>query len=116
MDQPVKTLVNSFIIFMGLFLLVSCLTFAMLSNNARDTLNAVTEYVEIKGYDNAVITNLANKTGTEIAVVPLTSNNGIATNGEKNRYEIQVSFKHVFAWLNLKNKITYSAITRAVDY
>lgn len=116
MDTPVKSLTNLFVIFIGVFLLMSCVTFAILSNNARDTLNAVVAYVEIKGYDEGTISNVAERTGTEIAVVPLNSNEGITANGDKNRYQVDVSFEHIFAWILQRNKVTYTAITRAVEF
>lgn len=103
-------MVNLAIIFLGTFLLVSCITFSILSNAARDTLNSTVEYLEIYGYEATVISNYAERRHIEINVTPLVAPE------DKTRYEVSTSFTHTFAWINLTNKITYTATTRAVEY
>lgn len=103
-------MVNLVIITLGTFLLISCFTFSALSNNARDTLNATVEYLEIYGYDQSTIDTYATQRGIDIGVTPLTAPEG------KTRYEVTASFSHMFAWINLSSRISYTATTRAVEY
>jgi len=35
---------------------------------------------------------------------------------EGERYEVKVSFSHVFAWLNFEKMITFTGTTRQVNY
>ena len=114
MDQPIKTLVTLVFVFLGAFLMITILTFGVVANNARDVLYTVVDFVEINGYDAAIINDYAQKTHTTINVVE--TNSGIAANGEKNRYVVSVSFTHALAWLNSSHTLTYRATTKAVDF
>ncbi|MBR3250952.1 MAG: hypothetical protein IKF80_04525 [Erysipelotrichaceae bacterium] len=99
---------------MGAALLTTIMTFGVVSQNAHDVLYAVTDYLEINGYDADVINNYAQRTHTTINVSE--TNGGIGANGDKKRYMVTVSFTHSLAWINQDHTLSYSAITKAVDY
>ena len=67
------------------------------------------EHVEINGLDADAIDNFAKETNTTIQVTPIEVNDGF-------RYQIEVSFHHIFAFLNYDKEITYSGTTRVVEY
>ena len=110
MDQSVKTLVNLVVIFVGMMLLLSCVSFFIVSAKARTTLYSVIENIEIYGYDAAVVNNTAQNTKTQIEV------NLIESTSQGSRYQVQVSFDHVFSFIQFKKQITYTATTRLVSY
>ena len=114
MDQPIKTLTTLIVTFICAFFLLSILTFGIVSNNARTVLYTVEDFIEINGYDQEVIQNYAEKTNTQIEVTPI--NEGVYANGGMNRFKVQVSFKHFLAWINFEPRVTYTAITRGVEY
>ena len=109
MDQPVKTLGTLFFTFVGMILLVTCIAFYCVSAQARSTMYSTIEYVEIYGYNADAIDEFANKTNTTIQVTPIEVDDG-------HRYQIEVSFHHIFAFFNYDKEITYSGTTRVVEY
>lgn len=114
MEQPIKTLITMIFVFLGAFLLVTIMTFGVVSQNARNTLYTVVDYLEINGYDASVINDYADRTNTIINVSE--TSGGINSNGEKTRYVVTVSFTHALAWINQSHTLSYTATTKAVDY
>lgn len=111
MDSSVKVMINIILIFIGIILLTSCISFFMLATNARSVLYSVIQYVEVYGDDNEKIVTFANNTNTMINVSPID-----ITPLTGHRYKIDVSFEHIFGWLNLHKTVTYSGVTRMVEY
>lgn len=111
MDSSVKVMINIILIFIGIILLTSCVSFFMLATNARSVLYSVIQYVEIYGDDSEKIEAFANNTNTMINVSPID-----ITPLTGHRYKIDVSFEHLFGWLNLQKAVTYSGVTRMVEY
>jgi len=109
MDQSVKTLGTLFFTFIGMILLVTCIAFYCVSAQARSTMYSTIEYVEIYGYNADAIDEFAKKTNTAIQVTPITVDDGF-------RYQIEVSFHHIFSFLNYDKEITYLGTTRVVEY
>lgn len=109
MDQSIKTIGSLIFSFVAILLLISCLSFYLLSAHARSTMYSTIENVEIFGYDKNTIDEYARKTNTSIQVTPIDTEEGY-------RYQILVSFHHSFAFLNNDRQFTYSGITRVVDY
>lgn len=109
MDHSIKTIGTLIFSFVAMLLLISCLSFYLLSAHARTTMYATIENVEIYGYDQAVIDDYAKQTNTSIQVTPITTDEGY-------RYKVLVSFHHSFAFLNNDRQYTCSGITRVVEY
>lgn len=109
MDETVKSLGSLLFTFIGMILLVTCIAFYCISAHARSTMYSAIEYVEIYGYDADAIDEFANKTNTAIQVTPIAVDDGF-------RYQIEVSFHHIFAFLNYDKEMTYSGTTRVVEY
>ncbi len=117
MDLSAKTLIQMILIVMGIFLLMSIVTYSVVSANARDAAYAIVEYLEINGYDSEaqdIIDEYSDSSNLEVSVTPV--NDGIYTNGSRNRYRVDVSFDHFFSVINLVKDTTYTLYTRAVDY
>lgn len=111
MDLSVKVMINAIVIFIGIILFTSCITFFLLAANARSILYATTQYVEIYGNQTEKINEIANSTNTNITVTMMN-----VTPLSGYRYQIKVSFVHMFAWLNLSKSITYTGVTRLVAF
>lgn len=94
---------------MGVFLFVTLLSFSTKSSIARQTMYSTIEYIEVYGYEPDVISEYAQKSGTEINVTPIDVENGY-------RYKVSVSFDHFFAVLKFQDNYTYEATTRVVEY
>lgn len=109
MNSAVKTIGALILSFVAILLLISCLSFYLLSAHARSTMYSTIENVEIFGYDKSTIDDYAKKTKTSIQVTPIDTDEGY-------RYQVLVSFHHSFAFLNNDRQYTYSGITRVVDY
>ena len=109
MDHSIKTIGTLIFTFVAMLLFISCISFYMLSAHARSTMYSTIENVEIFGYDKVEIDNFARETNTSIQVTPLETDEGY-------RYQVLVSFRHSFAFLNNDRQFTYSGITRVVDY
>ena len=116
MEQAVKTLVHLFILFIGVFLLVTILTFGIAVHNAKTVLYSVIDFVEIAGFEPDVIADYADKTHTQIEVTPTADNTIYASGEERERYTVEVTFQHALAWVQLKPTITLKGVTRAVEY
>jgi len=109
MDHSIKTIGTLILSFVAILLLVSCLSFYLLSAHARTVMYSTIENVEIFGYNKNEIDDYARKTKTSIQVTPIDTEEGF-------RYQILVSFHHSFAFLNNDRQFTYSGITRVVEY
>ena len=119
MDEPVDMLVKLVLLFSGIFLLISCLTFYMNCVNARNTLNAVVEYIEVNPtevFDATLVNDYCADKNVACAWTTGSSDIGVEGNAGLNRYEVSVSFNHWFAWISLNRSITFTALTRIVDY
>lgn len=110
MDLSVKSIFSVLFTFIAMMLILSVFTFYCVSTNARETLYSTIENIEQYGYQSEIIDQVAHNTNTTINVTP------VETNDELNRYEVSVSFHHVFAFVNVDKQITYTGITRAVDF
>ncbi|MEA5027138.1 MAG: hypothetical protein VB012_05745 [Erysipelotrichaceae bacterium] len=111
MDHSIKTLINVFIGFLGLILMLSCISFFMAATRARSVLYAVIQYVEVYGNKTSMIDEYAADTATVISVSPLE-----VDSHDGYRYQISVTFSHWMSWLNFQKSITYSSKTRFVKY
>jgi len=111
MDQSVKTLIQVIIIFVGLILMISCVSFFIIATDARSTMYSVIQHIEIYGYQPEVIQQYADETNTTIQVRSLENNQD-----KGNRYQVSVSFQHIFSFIRLKKDITYTSLTRLVQY
>ena len=111
MDLSIKTLINLIVIFMGVLLFTSCISFILVATHARSVLYSVTQYVEIFGNDTNTINEYAQKTNTIISITPID-----ITPVSGYRYQVDVSFTHLMALLNFNKDITYSSMTRIIDY
>lgn len=111
MDSSVKVMINVMLIFIGIILLTSCISFFLYASNARSILYSVIQYVEVYGDETNAINDFANMTNTMINVTPLEH-----PSIDKQQYQVEVSFEHLFGWLNLNKNITYSGRTRIVEY
>ncbi len=109
MDTPVKALVQMTVGFIGLLLLLSCLTLFIAYNRATDTMYGVIQDIEIYGNDPARIAAYAQNSNTTIDVQPQASEYG-------QRWQVTVSFSHVFAWLKNRQQLSVTGISRAVEY
>ena len=107
MDSSVKAITSVFITFVGMVLILSCVSFFMAYNKATSTLYSVVQDVEIYGIDSTRM-QLYQKENTTVVVEPIESAYG-------NRYKVSVSFKHVFSFLNSEKQITISSLTRMVQ-
>jgi hypothetical protein len=109
MDTPVKALVNIFLTFAGLLLLVSCLTLFMAYDNATDALYGVIQDVEIYGNDPQRISQYAQASNTVIDVQP------VATSGGQ-RFQVTVFFNHMLGFISRQQHLQVQAMTRIVEY
>lgn len=114
-DEPIKAFINLIIYTLCLFLLITIVTFGIVTNRAKATLYATIDYIEINGFDDAVISQYARERNVNIQVTS-TPDEGIYSNGGKNRYFVEVTYEHLLAWLNYKPTITLKGVTRAVEY
>jgi len=96
---------------MGVLLFTSCISFFLVATHARSVLYSVTQYVEIFGNNTTTINEYAQKTNTIINVTPIDIE---PVSGY--RYQVDVSFNHIMALLNFDKEITYSSMTRIIDY
>jgi len=111
MDLSIKTLINLVVVFMGVLLFTSCISFFLVATHARSVLYSVTQYVEIFGNDTYTINEYAQKTNMKINITPID-----ITPVSGYRYQVEVSFSHLMALLNFKKDITYSSTTRIIEY
>ncbi len=105
------------LVIVGIFLLMSIVSYSLVSARSRDAAYAIVEYLEINGYDSEaqdIIDEYSDSSNLEVRVTPV--NAGVYTNGEKNRYRVDVTFDHFFSVINLVKDTTYTLYTRAVDY
>jgi len=109
MDTPVKALVNMTLAFIGLLLLLSCLTFFMAYDNATTAMYGVIQDLEIYGNDPERVAAYAKRYNTVIDVQPVKSSYG-------SRFSVTVSYDHVFAWLKWNRRLYVTATTRAVEF
>lgn len=115
MDESVKSYTMILSVFMALMLFIDVITFSVKSTTAKEVMYATVEYIEVNGYDAGEISAYAQsifpnaKNTLTINVTPIDTLDGY-------RYKVDVSFKHIFAVINLSKNITYSATTRQVDY
>lgn len=96
---------------MGVLLFTSCISFFLVATHARSVLYSVTQYVEIFGNNTTTINEYAQKNNTIINVTPIDIE---PVSGY--RYQVDVSFNHIMALLNFDKEITYSSMTRIIDY
>lgn len=116
MDQAVKTLIHLFFVFLGTFLLVTIMTFGVVANHARNVLANTIEYLEINIFDPDVIAAYSAQTKMGIEVLPVDDEGIYSTPEDRTRYEVQVTFSHPLAWVQLSPTITIKGITQAVEY
>lgn len=109
MDTPVKTMQGLILGFLGVLIFVSIITFTVRSSVATQVLYESIKDIEENGYVDERIDTLAQKTNTSIGVVPVTTSEG-------NCYKVTVSFRHIFAIVNIDRNITRQATTRIVEY
>ena len=107
MDSSIKAITSIFVTFVGIVLILSCVSFFMAYNKATSILYSVVQDVEIYGVDQFRIEQYQNE-NTIVVVEPVESTYG-------NRYQVSVSFNYVFSFLNSEKQVTISSLTRMVE-
>jgi len=92
-----------------------------MSINARNTLDAVVEYVEINPsstIDDDTVNDYCESHGVACSWTPVTADDGVTGHAGNNRYLVTVSFEHWFAWASgsFSKNVSFSAYTRSVQY
>lgn len=116
MDQAIKTMIHLLFVFLGTFLMITILTFGVVVNHARNVLSNTIEYLEINTFDPEVISDYAETQKLGIEVLPVDDAGIYSTPEDRTRYEVQVTFSHPLAWVQLSPTITIKGVTRAVEY
>ena len=121
MDESAKTLGRLILLFMSVFLILGIISFYLAASNAREAAYSIVEYIEIReGYEDKpevqqIVQDYADSSHISVTVTKV-DDSGIHASGEKNRYEVKVTFNHVFTVLNFGRDTTYTLYTRAVEY
>jgi len=109
MDTSIKALIHIWLVFLGMVLLLSCLSFFIAYNNSTSVLYATIQDIEIYGYDKARIEKIQQETNTVIIVAPVNDEVG-------KQYNVQVGFYHIFAFVKKDGLFYVSSKTRVFEY
>lgn len=108
MDSSVKSVISIFILFVMTLVLTSVVTLSLSFNKVTTLLYSVIQDVEIHGYDEDRIKELASSNNATITVKPVICDDGF-------QYEVRICFDHIFAFINKAKSLEVKGLTRILQ-
>lgn len=108
MDSSIKSAINIFVIMIGTTLLLSCINFYIIHNNAVNILYAIVQKVEIYGPEKLNFSEVEEENNIQITVSRVDLD-------QYYQYEVNIEYRFCIGLFDLEKKCSVKGLTRLFE-